>query len=170
MVGQLCGDHVTVLKVDKMAKSICVSNVVPLREPCSGISLADNGRFFHSLTHRGKLFVKFKVPGDQERVSKLAPLSKSPTAHKMDCNVMVKCKGKTPKVLWIEDAFDQNCSPAKILPRKFYYRIQMENHTKYICNGKNLLILFRLEYKSQNFYSRLIEFSSKFFYSNLVFE
>ena len=89
----MCGDHVTVLKVDKMAKSICVSNVVPLREPCSGISLADNGRFFHSLTHRGKLFVKFKVPGDQERVSKLAPLSKSPTAHKMDCNVMVKCKG-----------------------------------------------------------------------------
>ena len=99
MVGQLCGDHVTVLKVDKMAKSICVSNVVPLREPCSGISLADNGRFFHSLTHRGKLFVKFKVPGDQERVSKLAPLSKSPTAHKMDCNVMVKCKGKSPKAL-----------------------------------------------------------------------
>ena len=103
----MCGDHVTVLKVDKMAKSICVSNVVPLREPCSGISLADNGRFFHSLTHRGKLFVKFKVPGDQERVSKLAPLSKSPTAHKMDCNVMVKCKGKAPKVL----PYYNVCSP-----------------------------------------------------------
>ena len=31
-------------------------------------------------------------------------------------------------------------------------------------------ILFSLEYKSRDSYSRLIEFSPKFFYSNLVFE
>jgi len=38
------------------------------------------------------------------------------------------------------------------------------------CTNYKKSILFSLEYKSRDSYSRLIEFSPKFFYSNLVFE
>ena len=37
-------------------------------------------------------------------------------------------------------------------------------------NSRPLWLLFSLEYKSRDSYSRLIEFSPKFFYSNLDFE
>ena len=91
-------------------QTICVSTIVALREPCSGICLLENARTFYSLTHRGKQLVKYKVPGDQDRVSKLVPTSKERTAHRMDSNVMVRCNGEPIKLEHVRDSDEMNVS------------------------------------------------------------
>ena len=94
ILSMFSGDQITIFKIDKVAKTINISNILTLREKCSGICLADNAKFFFTLTHRRKYLAKFKVL-DQERVAKLCPVSKTETVHQMDLNMMMKSRDKS---------------------------------------------------------------------------
>ena len=56
----------------------------------------------------------------------------------------------------------------EMLPIQFL--IILWRYTVAVCVYREISLLFSLEYKSRDSYSRLIEFSPKFFYFNLVFE
>ena len=56
----------------------------------------------------------------------------------------------------------------EMLPIQFL--IILWRYTAAVCVYSEISLLFSLEYKSRDSYSRLIEFSPKFFYSNLLFE
>lgn len=74
------GDLVTYFKLDSKKKSLTIANVFNLSVPCSGIALAENGKFFFSMMYTDKHLGKFPLT-EEELSDKVGPLSSVPSQH-----------------------------------------------------------------------------------------
>jgi hypothetical protein len=89
------GDQITIMAVDKQAKTIQVTTVVQTRGRCSGICLSDNAKFFYTLIQKKKMLAKFKIT-DHEVTSRITPVAKTDsTDHQLDLHRIVKAKSKS---------------------------------------------------------------------------